>query len=64
VQQDFPQEPQYGAATAAGHERGADFLFEVRKLGGAPKGSPNATPTVNPGTSTGSGDAVPKQTDF
>jgi len=31
VQQDFPQEPQYGAATAAGHERGADFLFEVRK---------------------------------
>jgi hypothetical protein len=31
VQQDFPQEPQYGAALASGHERGADFLFEVRK---------------------------------
>jgi hypothetical protein len=31
VQQDFPQEPQYGAAIGAGHERGGDFLFEVRK---------------------------------
>ena len=31
VQQDFPQEPQYGAAINSGHERGADFLFEVRK---------------------------------
>jgi uncharacterized caspase-like protein len=31
VKQDFPQEPQYGAAIGAGHERGGDFLFEVRK---------------------------------
>jgi Caspase domain len=30
VQQDFPQEPQYGAAIGAGHQRGGDFLFEVR----------------------------------
>ena len=30
VQQDFPQEPQYGAAVGAGHQRGGDFLFEVR----------------------------------
>ena len=30
VQRDFPQAPQYGAAIGAGHERGADFLFEVR----------------------------------
>jgi hypothetical protein len=28
--QDFPQEPQYGAAVGAGHQRGGDFLFEVR----------------------------------
>jgi uncharacterized caspase-like protein len=31
VKQDFPQEPQYGAAIGAGHERGGDFLFEVRR---------------------------------
>ncbi|HEV3009086.1 MAG TPA: YDG domain-containing protein [Burkholderiales bacterium] len=31
VMQDFPQEPQYGAAVASGHETGADFLFEVRR---------------------------------
>jgi hypothetical protein len=47
VQQDFPQEPQYGAATAAGHERGADFLFEVRKLGGNPKPKGNPDPSLN-----------------
>jgi hypothetical protein len=28
---DFPQQPQYGAALDAGHEPGADFLFEVRR---------------------------------
>jgi len=31
VQLDFPQQPQYGAALGAGHEPGADFLFEVRR---------------------------------
>lgn len=31
VKQDFPQEPQYGAATGAGHQPGGDFLFEVRR---------------------------------
>jgi len=31
VRQDFPQEPQYGAAIGSGHERGGDFLFEVRR---------------------------------
>jgi hypothetical protein len=31
VKQDFPQEPHYGAAVASGHQRGADFLFEVRR---------------------------------
>lgn len=31
VKQDFPQEPQYGAAVASGHEIGGDFLFEVRR---------------------------------
>jgi hypothetical protein len=31
VQLDFPQTPQYGAALGAGHEVGADYLFEVRR---------------------------------
>ena len=31
VQKDFPQEPQYGEAIGSGHQRGGDFLFEVRK---------------------------------
>jgi len=31
VKHDFPQEPQYGAAIGSGHERGGDFLFEVRR---------------------------------
>ena len=31
VRQDFPQEPQYGAALGSGHERGGDFLFEERR---------------------------------
>ena len=31
VKQDFPQEPQYGEALGAGHQRGGDFLFEVRR---------------------------------
>jgi uncharacterized caspase-like protein len=31
VKQDFPQEPQYGEAIGSGHQRGGDFLFEVRK---------------------------------
>jgi hypothetical protein len=28
---EFPQQPQYGAALGAGHQPGADFLFEVRR---------------------------------
>lgn len=36
VQQDveraFPQKPQYGAAISAGHQMGADYLFEKREL--------------------------------
>jgi hypothetical protein len=31
VTQEFPQEPQYGEALGSGHERGGDFLFEVRR---------------------------------
>jgi hypothetical protein len=31
VQADIPQQPQYGAGLASGHERGADYLFEVRR---------------------------------
>jgi hypothetical protein len=31
VKQDFPQEPQYGEAIGSGHQRGGDFLFEVRR---------------------------------
>ena len=30
VVKDFPQTPQYGAVTSAGHQRGGDYLFEVR----------------------------------
>lgn len=30
VQSELPQTPQYGAATDAGHQRGADFVFEPR----------------------------------
>lgn len=32
VSKSFPQTPQYGAATAAGHEKGGDYLFEYRQL--------------------------------
>lgn len=31
VAKEFPQEPQYGEAMGSGHQRGGDFLFEVRK---------------------------------
>jgi hypothetical protein len=31
VAKEFPQEPQYGEALGAGHQRGGDFLFEVRR---------------------------------
>jgi len=31
VTNEFPQEPQYGEALGSGHERGGDFLFEVRR---------------------------------
>jgi hypothetical protein len=31
VQRDLPQIPEYGASLSAGHERGADFLFEPRR---------------------------------
>lgn len=30
VKKEFPQTPQYGAVTAAGHQRGGEYLFEVR----------------------------------
>jgi filamentous hemagglutinin family protein len=31
VHAEIPQRPQYGAGLASGHERGADYLFEVRR---------------------------------
>jgi hypothetical protein len=31
VAADIPQVPQYGAAVSSGHQRGGDYLFEVRK---------------------------------
>lgn len=31
VSKEFPQEPQYGEAAGSGHQRGGDFLFEVRR---------------------------------
>ena len=30
VKKDFPQTPKYGSVTAAGHQRGGDYLFELR----------------------------------
>jgi hypothetical protein len=30
VKKEFPQTPKYGAVTAAGHQRGGDYLFELR----------------------------------
>lgn len=32
VERAFPQKPQYGAAISAGHQMGADYLFEKREL--------------------------------
>ncbi len=32
VSKSFPQTPQYGAATSAGHQKGGDYLFEFRQL--------------------------------
>lgn len=32
VMESFPQVPQYGAATSAGHAQGGDYLFEVRSF--------------------------------
>ena len=31
VKADIPQTPQYGAGVSAGHQRGGDYLFEVRQ---------------------------------
>ena len=31
VKTDIPQTPQYGAGFASGHQRGGDYLFEVRR---------------------------------
>jgi fibronectin-binding autotransporter adhesin len=31
VQADIPQQPQYGAGLSSGHQRGGDYLFEVRR---------------------------------
>ena len=33
VERELPQSPMYGASLAAGHEPGADFLFEGRAAG-------------------------------
>lgn len=30
VRKEFPQTPKYGSVTAAGHQRGGDYLFELR----------------------------------
>jgi hypothetical protein len=30
VKKDFPQTPRYGSVTAAGHQQGGDYLFELR----------------------------------
>jgi hypothetical protein len=30
VKKEFPQTPKYGSVTAAGHQRGGDYLFELR----------------------------------
>ncbi|WP_144007128.1 caspase family protein, partial [Pelomonas sp. KK5] len=32
VSKELPQRPQYGASSAAGHQRGGDYLFEQRQL--------------------------------
>jgi filamentous hemagglutinin family protein len=34
----LPQRPQYGTSSRAGHESGADYLFEQRQLEGKPQG--------------------------
>jgi len=31
VKADIPQTPQYGAGITSGHQRGGDYLFEVRR---------------------------------
>ena len=36
VAQALPQRPRYGAAPQAGHQAGADYLFEQRRLDEAP----------------------------
>lgn len=30
VKKKFPQTPKYGSVTAAGHQQGGDYLFEIR----------------------------------
>jgi len=30
VRKEFPQTPKYGSLTAAGHQAGGDYLFEMR----------------------------------
>ncbi|MNC99510.1 hypothetical protein D3C83_178270 [compost metagenome] len=30
VKTEIPQTPQYGASTSSGHQRGGDYLFEIR----------------------------------
>jgi hypothetical protein len=30
VKKEFPQTPKYGSVTAAGHQRGGEYLFELR----------------------------------
>jgi hypothetical protein len=36
VAREMPQRPRYGAASAAGHQAGGDYLFEQRQLDATP----------------------------
>lgn len=49
VRREFPQTPQYGAARAAGHETGTDYLYERRVVErNAPQPTPAPAPAAAP----------------
>ena len=49
VRREFPQTPQYGAARAAGHEPGTDYLYERRVVErNAPQPTPAPAPAAAP----------------
>ena len=49
VRREFPQTPQYGAARAAGHETGTDYLYERRLVErNAPQPTPAPAPAAAP----------------